>query len=64
VTRCPVDVLAGRGPEGDGRHYEVYVCVSGGCCLGCVRGVVVIQLVEVVWSALLRLLMRSVDWRC
>jgi hypothetical protein len=27
VTRSPVDVLAGRCPKGDGRHYEVYVCV-------------------------------------
>ena len=29
VARSPVDVLAGRGPEGDGRHCEMCVCVVG-----------------------------------
>lgn len=30
VARSPVDVLAGRGPEGDGRHCDMCMC----CGLG------------------------------
>ena len=41
MARSPVDVLAGRGPEGDRRHFEMYVCgedVAEGSRKRCGRG--------------------------